>query len=278
MIQIADVLTDVYGAEIPLKDGEYINQADNLIYCARCNTPRQLKVQLQDRTLYPRIRCTCQRQADAEATAARQAIERQWDLDRMRSVGLQDPAYRAYTFAADNGCNPDMHRAYRYVANWPQLEPKGIGMLLWGSVGTGKTYMAGCIANALLDQGVSVTMTSIPRILHAMGNMYPDQRGAYIRDLNQYRLLVLDDLGAERSTEYALEQVYNVIDCRYRSGKPLIITTNLSLEEMQNPTNIGQARIYDRILERCVPVSVNRVHIRQQLREDNLAAVRDILG
>ena len=48
-------------------------------------------------------------------------------------------------------------------------------------------------------------------------------------------LLILDDFGMERGTEYGLEQVYSVIDSRYRSGKPLIATTNLTLEELQHP-------------------------------------------
>lgn len=58
----------------------------------------------------------------------------------------------------------------------------------------------------------------------------------------------------ERGTEYGLEQVYNVIDSRYRSRKPLIVTTNLTLDSLQNPLDTAHARIYDR-LWKCAPLS-----------------------
>ena len=73
--------------------------------------------------------------------------------------------------------------------------------------------------------------------------------------LDDYSLLVIDDLGVERNTEYAMEQMFTVIDSRYRSKKPLIVTTNLKLEEIKNPPDLAHARIYDRILERCARFS-----------------------
>ncbi len=59
----------------------------------------------------------------------------------------------------------------------------------------------------------------------------------------------------ERGTEYALEQIYNIVDSRYRSRKPLIVTTNLTLDEIRHPQDTAHARIYDRLLEMCVPIS-----------------------
>ena len=58
----------------------------------------------------------------------------------------------------------------------------------------------------------------------------------------------------ERGTEYGLEQVFNVIDSRYRSGRPLIVTTNLTLDDLHNPEDTAHSRIYDRLLSMCVPV------------------------
>jgi len=59
--------------------------------------------------------------------------------------------------------------------------------------------------------------------------MYSDDRYQYIASFSNYSLLIIDDLGIERNTEYALEQVYAVIDERYKSGLPVIITTNLTI-------------------------------------------------
>ena len=67
--------------------------------------------------------------------------------------------------------------------------------------------------------------------------------------------LLFDDLGAERSTDYALERVYDIVDERTRKKKPMIITTNLTLDEMKVETDIRYQRIYDRIFPVCYPIN-----------------------
>lgn len=113
--------------------------------------------------------------------------------------------------------------------------------------GTGKTYLAGCIANALMEREVPVRMTNFAAILNDLTGTL-NGRNAYIERLCSFPLLILDDFGMERGTEYGLEQVYNVIDSRYRSHRPLIVTTNLTLSELQNPADRAHQRIYDRVL------------------------------
>ena len=98
-----------------------------------------------------------------------------------------------------------------------------------------------------------------------------------IHSLNRYSLLIIDDLGIERNSDFALEQVFNVIDSRYRSKKPLIITTNLTLSELNNAADIAHKRIYDRILERCVPIRINNRNIRQDNATANLKKTKKIL-
>ena len=260
-----------------LRDDEYIGK-DGLICCASCHGRRQAMVTVGDQTICPRALCPCQSAAEDARTQERKAMELRDKIQRNRSVGLPEPLYRKYTFEADKGYNPDlMAKACRYVDNWEQMYAKGMGVLLWGDVGTGKSFAAGCIANALLDRGVSVLMTNFTRILNALANLQWGGRNAYIGGLNQHSLLIIDDLGIERGTEYILEQVYSVIDGRYRSGKPLIITTNLSLKEMQEPCDVAHARIYDRVLERCVPIRVVGKNIREQKATDNMQTARELL-
>ena len=106
-------------------------------------------------------------------------------------------------------------------------------------------------------------MTNFSRILNTLTGMHFEDRNQFINSLNRYSLLIIDDLGIERNSDFALEQVFNVIDSRYRSKKPLIITTNLTLSELNNAADIAHKRIYDRILERCIPVRINNRNIRQ---------------
>ena len=78
-------------------------------------------------------------------------------------------------------------------------------------------------------------MTNFPTILNRLTGMFSEDRADFIASFDEYDLLIIDDLGVERSTEYAMEQMFFVIDSRYRSRRPMIITTNLKLAELKNP-------------------------------------------
>jgi DNA replication protein DnaC len=171
-----------------------------------------------------------------------------------------------------------MTKAHRYVERWAEMWETSTGLLLWGGVGTGKSFFAGCIANALLDQGVPVLMTNFARILNTLTGMYSQDRNDFIDNLNKYSLLILDDLGMERNSEFALEQVFSVIDSRYRSKKPMIVTTNLTLDELKHPADLAHERVYDRVLERCVPLKISNRNIREGNAAANLAQARELLS
>ena len=197
--------------------------------------------------MFPIIRCQCQQEQYEKEEAKRKHQEFLEHISRLKSSGLQDPALREFTFAHDNGINPEIEKAKNYVTHWEEIKSKAMGLLLWGDVGTGKSFFAGCVANALLDKGVPVLMTNFAKILNSLTGIYPQDRNEFINSLNQYSLLIIDDLGVERNSEFALEQVFHVIDSRYRSMKPMIITTNLTLEELKHPEDLAHSRIYDRI-------------------------------
>ena len=147
------------------------------------------------------------------------------------------------------------------------------GLLFYGNVGAGKTFAAGCIANALIDKGVPVMVTSLPRIINSGW-----ERSEIIGQLKRYPLLILDDFGVERKSEFALETVYNVIDERYKAQKPLIVTTNVPLSEMKNPSNVEFGRIYSRVLEMCVPVKFDGENRRVNRAAEKIKAVKSIFA
>lgn len=145
----------------------------------------------------------------------------------MKSSGIHDRALLESCFENDDGSTPQIALAKEYVESWQERKASNDGLLLWGNVGTGKTYFAACIANALIEQGVPVLMTNFSKILNQLSGLYADEKNEFISSMMRYQLLVIDDFGIERNTEYALEQVYNVIDERYKTNLPLIVTTNL---------------------------------------------------
>ncbi len=99
-------------------------------------------------------------------------------------------------------------------------------------------------------------MTNFSKILIQMGGIYSQQRYQYIAFFSSFGLLIIDGFGIECSTEYALEQVYAVVDERYKPNKPLIVTANLTINKICNAKNVAHATIYSQALELCAPVLV----------------------
>ena len=89
---------------------------------------------------------------------------------------------------------------------------------------------------------------------------------------------MIDDLAAERDTEYMWEQVMNVVDSRYRAGLPLIVTTNLTAQELSSPSDVRKARVYSRLLEMCLPFHVEGADRRRVKAHDDVAELRGLLG
>lgn len=265
-------------ASRPLAEDEYIDKTSGLVYCKKCHTPRQASVELGGTLFHPCCICQCQSEARELELAKEKQLQEQQRIARLKANGLQDASLRQFTFANDTGINPEMQKAHSYVEHWPEMKATATGLLLWGNVGTGKSFFAGCIANALLDQGIPVLMTNFSRILNALTGMFSDDRNKYIDSLNHYSLLIIDDLGMERGTEYALEQVFNVIDARLRSNLPLIVTTNLTLDELKHPADLAHERIYSRVLERCIPLKINNQNIRQMKAQENFTRTKQLLS
>ena len=255
-----------------IREDEYLDPADGLIHCRKCGGPRQVVIPdtFKGGSFKPRCVCPCQQEAERRRREAEERRQRMERIRRRKAQGLQDRYLYGYTFANDDGGNPVMAKAHAYVDHWPQAFKRNIGLLLFGDVGTGKSFAAGCIANALLDRDVPVLMTNFPTILARLCGTFGEDRTDFLDSLGDYDLLIIDDLGAERNTEYALEQMFSIIDSRYRCNKPLIVTTNLKLDELKRPPDLAHARIYDRILERCAPI----LFAGKKFREDNAASTK----
>ena len=270
-----DNILDALAQVVP--EPEDYTGEDGLLYCGKCHTSKQFRMTappLEGRLLPHPCRCE-QERIDREAAEQEARRHRQVVADLKRR-GFTDPAMQDWTFANDNGKCPQMKHAHFYVEHWPTMQAENIGYLLWGGVGTGKSYFAGCIANALMEQEVAVRMTNFALILNDLTASF-EGRNEYIARLCRAPLLILDDFGMERGTEYGLEQVYNVIDSRYRSRRPLIVTTNIPLQDLQHPQDTAHARIYDRLLEMCAPIRFSGENFRKATAQDKLERLKKLM-
>ena len=262
--------------EVSPDEGDYTGE-DGLLYCGSCRTPKQFRMDKppMEGRLLPR-RCQCEQAQYDKEEAERKRRKHLQAVEELKRRGFTDSKMREWTFANDNGKCPQMELAHFYAEHWETMCEENIGYLLWGKVGTGKSYFAGCIANALMEQEVPVRMTNFALILNDLTASF-EGRNEYIERLCRFSLLIIDDFGMERGTEYGLEQVYNVIDSRYRSGKPLIVTTNLTLDSLQNPQDTAHARIYDRLLEMCAPILFTGENFRRETAQAKLSRLKELL-
>lgn len=260
---------------IKTEKSDYIE--NGLLHCGKCRTPKQCRVELMGMVIFPKCLCQCEKEHQRQE---KEKAENQELLDRIRkyrSIGFPESQMKSWTFENDDGSNEKLtNMAGRYVENFDTFYKDGKGLLLLGGVGTGKTYIACMIANALIDKGYPILVTNFARILSTLQGTFDKQN--YLDSLNRFKLLVIDDLGTERDTGYAKELVFSIIDSRYRAGLPMIITTNLTLQKMATESDIAYKRVYDRILERCYPVEVSGESRRMKKLLNSREGMKDILG
>ena len=266
-------------AKMNLSADEYVDTQDGLIHCKNCRKPRLvLLTAMPGRPFaFPRCQCSCQQKELERELQEKERVQKELRISHRRELGLPSQSLQHYTFSQDNGRNPLMRKASAYVKHWEKAYQTHTGLLLFGNVGTGKSFFAGCIANALLDKDIPVLMTNFPTLLNRLTGLSGEERSALIAELDDNTLLILDDLGVERNTEFVLEQMFQIIDGRYRCCKPLIVTTNLRLEEIKHPVDLAHARIYGRILERCAPVLFDGRNQRDERTEQAKENARKIV-
>jgi len=249
---------------------------DGLMRCGKCHTLKQERRKTAGGQEYvAAIDCLCRKQA-------KRAL-----LLREMQDGIEDERAKKATFSGDDGADRESGAFLRrYVEKWDEMREKNIGLLLHGDVGGGKTFFAGCIANAIIEKAINegnthsapVLMTTIPALRDEMQRDFGAKKAYVLRTIAETPLLILDDIGFEKTTPTAAELAFDIINQRYKANLPLIVTTNLTLADISNAQDMQQRRIFDRIVEMCVPVYVKADGRRRAVALDKSAAARALLG
>jgi DNA replication protein DnaC len=169
--------------------------------------------------------------------------------ERLLVASRMTKRFRERTFAnfvPRHGTELALAACCRFVEQSPNTQ----GVMLIGPPGTGKTHLMAACANALLDRGVRVIFACVPDVLadlrRAVG---ADALEDVVAELRECEVLCLDDLGAERVTDWAREQVYRLINYRYEAELPVLATSNLDADALAE--QLGD-RIVSRLAEMCV--------------------------
>ena len=234
----------------------YVDNDTGLLMCGVCRKPKQMRIEILGELRTVPVLCDCeeeQRKREMEEAKERQ---RQIRIQRAkeRCFGRGDRK-AGFTFDLDDNRDAKTSGMMRgYVEHFAEMSERGKGLLLFGPTGTGKTFYACAIANALIEQGYSAIVTTFAEISADLQGTWA--KNEVYNELNSVDLLVLDDLAAERNTEYMQEIVFTVIDARCAANKPMIVTSNLTADEFKKPTTQERGRIFSRLQEACLPVAV----------------------
>lgn len=178
-------------------------------------------------------------------------------------------------------CRPGAEKAEKiaryYADNFEEFGLESI--LLWGVPGNGKSHLAAAVHNQLRKKGKVVVFVSMPDLLSKIkatfgkGNNETEQQ--ILKALNICDLLIIDDIGAEKTSEWVQEIIFLIIDNRYRRNKPVMATSNLEPKELAG--QIGK-RSYDRILEVSQPIENKATSYRRQVAKNRLSKFDQLLN
>lgn len=252
-------------------DPETEYMKDGHAYCKTCHERKDGEVEsLMDMKFIFKNNCKC----DRDRLEKQKQREREQEIERLKRSCFISMSQWAYTFDNYKGEKDKSYIiAKNYVKEYEQMKKENIGLLFCGTVGSGKTYLACCIANSLIEEYmIRVKIRNFAQIINDLQKSGFDlDKNEYIESLTNVSVLILDDLGIERDTSYAKEQVYNIVNSRYLKQKPTIFTTNLPYEKIQNSDDgVEYERIYSRIIEMCIPVKVMGEDFRKRLQKEKL--------
>lgn len=251
----------------PLKPGDYKDERSGLLVCGMCGEMKQRVIELAGVKMVVPCACRCTREQDAARREEAERRRAEYERSRRRCECFGDDLKKAgYTFAADDRRLVSASDAARGYANdFAEQRKRGKGLLFLGTVGTGKTFYACCIANAVIDAGYSAIVTNFAEIANDLQATF--DKGSVHNRLLRADLLVLDDLAAERDTSFMQEIVFQVIEERSAAGKPMILTSNLSPQEFLHPAELSRSRVFSRVAEVCTIITVTGQDRRMERRK-----------
>ena len=164
---------------------DYIDEKTGLLYCGRCHTPKEMFLPGRAELFGTRkFRVLCQCQLEARDREEREQKEREFAkrVQFLRREAFRDIPGQDWRF--DTAHMTDrLEKVKRYADHWEEMQADGTGLLLFGGVGTGKSYAAGCLANAILDQGHSVRFLGLSDIVNRLQGCFGTDREKYLKGL-----------------------------------------------------------------------------------------------
>lgn len=262
-------------ADYQVKDGEHLTEDFKLV-CNKCGGNRYFQ---HNNTVVPCI-CECQSQALKEAEEQRKAEARMQSLQKLKDLSLLGKRYQNANFESLDLNRPAdfvkaVERCKKFCENWDEIKKQGLGIYLYGDVGTGKSLLTACIGNYLLAKFQTVLYTNFFEIAKQIKKTFTDgtlTESAFIERLTSVDLLIIDDLGTEIATKngektWIQDKIYDVINARYINQKSTIFSSNESLVDL-----VENCGLMKKTVDRIAAMSTAKIELRgssYRLQEQN---------
>jgi DNA replication protein DnaC len=245
-------------------------------YCNRLVARLQLVVLGINKTVQPYCRC--------EARAHDQGIQDSVELQHKReiearfslsSLGERFSNATFDSFEARPGTEKALEYAKTYASTFPAYGADGL--MIWGAHGNGKSHLAAAVAHKVQEKGYTLVFQTMPELLDRIRGTFRNGKNTetekdIMTALQTCDLLVLDDIGAEKVSDWVQDVLFRIVDDRYRRKKPILYTTNLQPSELKD--KIGP-RIFDRTMETTIPVQSTATSYRMKLAEARIRQMKN---
>ncbi|OFC91932.1 primosomal protein DnaI [Bacillus thuringiensis] len=243
--------------------------------CEHCNKYiAAITVEVPQLRIKNKILPTCECVVEREEAKIREAqnFAKKREIEKLFSISNLGERFSKSTFESfldRNGSETVYKVAVKYVKTFKEWN--GESLMLWGEPGNGKTHLAAAIVNELSKKGYIVVFQSVPELLQRIRSTFnsenKENETEIMRALLECDLLILDDIGAEKTTEWVEEKLFNIIDGRYRKELPTLYTSNLEPKELKN--QVGK-RSYDRMVETSLTVKNEAASYRREIAKQRL--------
>lgn len=245
-------------------------EKDGLLYCGKCNTPKQFILPSGIKVF---ALCDCMQKEYEEKEKQMQKQEfirnNKYNIDtQYRNVYMKD--------IFDIDTDEELKFIKLFIDNFDVFKKEKMGLYIFGEYGNGKTTIASCIANELLERQYKVLMTACNEAIR----LFNDKNNTeyYKQKLRTMDLIILDDFGSNRDTDFQKEQLYNLINYLYSMKKVIIITTNIPRKDLGERTDGQQSRCYDRIIEMTKGIHLKRGSMRIKISKEKQNKIDEILN
>jgi len=257
--------------------GDY--EENGVLYCGYCHKPKSIQHRLLGKLRRFPVDCDCMSDCRQRIALARQQREKQERAEACRRHALPFPYMRQWDFAHDDGDSPHITGyARQFTQHFPELKQLGLGLFLFGSSGTGKTFTAAEIVNALCDEGYHCLVTSFLEIINRLLSLNRENRHDYIDEVCRHDLLVFEDYGTEPETYFSDMNVLEIVNTCYQKRIPLIITTPLPRDALSKAGNPTRLLALARLKERCYCLTLTNTRRKRSQAKERAETARRLLG